>query len=193
MKKVSLLGTITLVGLLTIGLIVLSDTVSMAEIVTEHRNGVIYIYNTVAEPTTQTLISENEDPEKETITEQDQETVEEYSLRMAKEHEDGGAFYLAYCYYKDAGDYDKSMAAYSTDFESLPEITPENAYDYIHYYKSIGDWDNYVVAVRVRAERAIGKGYYLSAASYYQDIFDTEKVKEMFLLQQEKARSRLAD
>ena len=188
--------------------------IAHCEIITENRDGVVYIYNC---PNRLNRTCPNKAPGVDTQVSKQIEsygifgenhgygedttptvsiTQEEESLIKAQENLNLKNYSYAFDYFRRAGDYERAMGVLNKLIEREKEVLKENPETWTsleYFYKQAGDWEEYVTSIRIDAEKYEADGCFLNAIFAYEQIFNTKKVKEMYKLQQEKARKTLVE
>ena len=176
------------VSLGVIAVIILSVFMSKAcaEIVIENRDGVIYVYNLKPEPRVVETTKESSTlPEVEF---KPRTKEEEYLIDAAKDERDG-YFGSASHSYNNAGDYDNAMR---TGLQAAEWAAGEKNYGYAaSFYKKVGNKAKYDEMIFLQAQESMGDGLLNEAAYWYAELWDHEKVKEVYLKQQQKVRNML--
>lgn len=177
------------------------------QIETETVDGIIYAYNVVKieeksdnKPTQQELLKLNRTEVQAEIDRLEAQIVELKKAMLLTEEErcleyayaalDEKEFYSAACNFTQAGDYNHAMTALHQAIENKKN-GGETWISFATLYKEIGDFDLWRTALYEYAKQCEEKEWYMSAIKAYQDLWDREKVKEMYKLQQEKVRNTL--
>jgi len=191
------------IALFVIALIVLSIMPSMSygEMVKEWHDGVLYIYNRDSEPVVRKPIGEAKPP---SLLSEETDKAEQVPTFLTEEDEilndiakarERGSLYSVIYLFEAAGRYDEMIIAAQEQIrQTLNEIelAPDKCrvfYELAELYEQIGDKINFEKASRAEAECLINQSNHTSAMITYKKLFDTEKVKEMYRLQQQKVRN----
>ena len=180
------------VSLGVIAVIILSVFMSKAcaEIVTENRDGVIYIYNKKPEPMSVEVVEESSSTKGGgSEVEFKPRTREEEALISAEDSIKNGESFGAYCDYEKAGDYDRAMAML---LEATKQSEQDKKYsDAAWGYQRLGDFNKFKEMKIMEALESEVNGHFRDAADSYARCWDREKVKEMYLKQQQKVRNEI--